>query len=168
MSRAAVVLIGPMGAGKTKVGKRVARALGLPFSDTDRMVVAEHGAIAELFDTHGEPHFRTLERDAVSRALETGGVVSLGGGAVLDPRTRADLADERVVLLTVSPEAVAPRIAGGKRPLVRAGIDDWVRIWESRRPVYESLAGLTIDTSNRPYDGIAAEIADWARAGAAT
>jgi shikimate kinase len=162
--RATVVLIGPMGAGKTKVAKRVAKALGLPVRDSDQMIVAEHGPIADIFDTHGEPHFRELEAAAVAEALESGGVVSLGGGAVLHPDTRALLAEERVVLLTVTPEAVEPRIAGGKRPLVRGGLQDWIRIWEERRPVYEELAQLTLDTSARPYDQIAADVTDWTMA----
>jgi shikimate kinase len=89
--------------------------------------------------------------------------VSLGGGAVLDESTRAVLAPERVVLLTVTAEAVEPRIQGGKRPLVRGGVDDWIRIAEARRPIYESLADATWDTSSRPLEHIAAEIADWVR-----
>ncbi|MFX5684625.1 shikimate kinase, partial [Acinetobacter baumannii] len=83
-----LVLIGPMGAGKTSVGRRVARALGEPFSDTDKIVVRDHGPIPDLFRAHGEAHCRSRERDAVAEALERGGVVALGGGAVLDPVTR--------------------------------------------------------------------------------
>ena len=84
MSARAIVLIGPMGAGKTSVGRRVARALEVPFADTDKLVVRDHGPIPELFAHHGEGYFRALERDAVAEALERGGVVALGGGAVLD------------------------------------------------------------------------------------
>ncbi|MFT4230981.1 MAG: shikimate kinase, partial [Microbacterium sp.] len=80
----AIVLVGPMGAGKTSVGRRVAKRLGLPFTDTDKTVAAEHGPISAIFERHGEEHFRRLERDAVRRALAGGGVVALGGGAVLD------------------------------------------------------------------------------------
>ncbi len=87
-----VVLIGPPGAGKTTVGRRVAKALGLPFTDTDRAIVQAHGSIADIFREHGEPRFRQLERAQVAAALAEDGVVSLGGGAVLDPATRADLA----------------------------------------------------------------------------
>ncbi|GAB3406581.1 shikimate kinase [Schumannella luteola] len=161
--RAELVLIGPMGSGKTRLGKRVAKLIGVPFADTDKIVVAEHGPIAELFDTHGEPHFRALERDAVAGAIAAGGVVSLGGGAVLDEQTRALLETERVVLLWTTPEAVEARIANGKRPLVRGGVDDWIRIAESRRPIYEALARHRIDTSSRPIDHLAAELADWWR-----
>ncbi|MFN8085557.1 MAG: chorismate synthase [Microbacterium sp.] len=93
----AIVLIGPMGAGRTSVGRRVARALGTPFADTDKMVVRDHGPIPELFAHHGEGHFRALERAAVAEALTRGGVVALGGGAVLDPSTRERVRDHRVI-----------------------------------------------------------------------
>ena len=56
-----IVLIGPMGAGKTRIGKRVARILGTGFLDTDRMIVAENGPVADIFDAHGEPHFRAVQ-----------------------------------------------------------------------------------------------------------
>lgn len=157
-----IVLIGPMGAGKTRLGKRVARLLRTGFQDTDRMIVAEHGPIAALFDTHGEPHFRALEREAVARALAGDDVVALGGGAILDPDTRALLAGHRVVLVTVSADVVAPRLGQG-RPLVRNGIADWERIYAERRPIYEQLARLTVDTSHRPIDAVAQEVAQWSK-----
>ena len=155
------VLIGPMGAGKTRLGKRVARILGTGFQDTDRLIVAEHGPIPTIFDEHGEQHFRALEREAVAIALASDDVVALGGGAILHPETRALLASHRVVLVTVSAEAVAPRIGDGRRPLVRGGISDWERIFAERRPIYEELALLTVDTSHRPIDAIAQEVAAW-------
>lgn len=156
-----VVLIGPMGAGKTRLGKRVARILATGFQDTDHMIVVENGPISAIFDEHGEPHFRALERDAVARALSSDDVVALGGGAVLAPETRALLAEHRVVLVTVSAEAVATRIGDGRRPLVRGGISDWERIYAERRPIYEKLAQFTVDTSHRPIDVLAQEVAEW-------
>jgi shikimate kinase len=157
-----LVLIGPMGSGKTKLGKRVAAILGKPFVDTDRMIVAKHGTIAELFTQFGEAHFRELERVAVEDALAQDAVVALGGGAILNEQTQADLADRRVALITVSAVAVAPRITGTKRPLLAGGIESWTRILESRRETYERLAMRTWDTSSRPLTAIAAEIATWA------
>jgi shikimate kinase len=163
MSVPAVVLIGPMGAGKTRVGKRIARILGVGFTDTDKVIVAEHGPIAELFARHGEPYFRELERAAVQAALTTDHVVSLGGGAVLDPQTQNDLLAQRVAFLTVSARAVEGRLGEGKRPLIRDGVNDWQRIFDERRDIYEGLSDLTIDTSHRPYDSVAEEVAEWAR-----
>ena len=158
--RPLLVLIGPPAAGKTRLGKRIARLLDVPFIDTDKRIVARHGVIGEIFAEHGEPHFRMLERDEVAAALTETAVVSLGGGAVIHADTRRDLAEHRVVLLTVSPEAVEARLGGGKRPLV-AGIDSWLALVEQRRPIYDSLATRTFDTSHLPLDAIAAEIAAW-------
>ena len=160
-----LVLIGPPGSGKTRLGKRVAKLINLPFVDTDKVVVANHGAIADIFATYGEPHFRRLEREAVADALSQNAVVSLGGGAVLDADTQRDLAGHRIALLTVSPAAVESRISGGKRPLLSGGIDAWSALVESRRQLYENLGERVWDTSSRPLDDIAKEIARWAREG---
>lgn len=163
----AIVLIGPMGAGKTSIGKRVAKRLERPFRDTDAMIVRAHGPIAELFAAHGEPHFRGLERDAVVEALDAGGVVSLGGGAVLDESTRERLRAHRVALLTVAPRVVARRLgAAASRPLLvgdeETPLARWERIYAERRPVYESVADATFDTSSGPLENIVTAIADWA------
>lgn len=157
------VFVGPMASGKTKIGKRIARMLGTGFVDTDRRVTAEHGAISEIFARDGESRFRELERAAVVEALATDGVVSLGGGAVLDPATRADLRTERVILLTVTPEVVAGRLAlqAGKRPLVAGGLGDWERIYAERLPLYEEVATVTFDTSSGDFDSLAGEVAAW-------
>lgn len=159
--RPAVVFIGAPGSGKSRIGKRVAKHLDLPFVDTDARIVEAHGPIPDLFALHGEPHFRTLERVEVERALHGPGVVSLGGGAVLDPHSRAELAERRVVLLTVSADAVASRIANDKRPLIRGDIETWRTLVATREPIYTSLANLTVDTSTRPVTLIAEEIAHW-------
>ena len=156
-----VVFIGPMGAGKTRLGKRVARLLRVPFTDTDKAIVAEHGPIAEIFDSLGEARFRALERAAVHAALQGGGVVSLGGGAVLDPDTQAELAGLPVVYLSVTADAVAPRLQDGKRPLVRDGIESWQRIYDERRPIYERLAAASFETSHRSLDTVAEEVVAW-------
>jgi shikimate kinase len=155
-----VVLIGAPGAGKTRLGKRIARIMDAPFVDTDKRIVAVHGSIAEMFQAHGEEYFRRIERDEVRRALGETAVVALGGGAVLDPDTQADLAGQRVVQLSVSAEAVAQRISGDKRPLVD-GVEAWTALVDRRRPLYDRLAQRTFDTSNRPLDHIAAEIVGW-------
>jgi shikimate kinase len=157
------VFVGPMASGKTKVGKRVARLLGVGFLDTDQVIVARHGVIADIFRDQGEPAFRALERDVVAEALETDGVVSLGGGAVLDPASRELLRTQTVVFLHARPEVVAGRLAleSGKRPLVANGIADWERIFAERRPIYEELATHTVDTSVGRFDDIAREVAAW-------
>jgi shikimate kinase len=158
---AVVVLIGAPGAGKTRTGKRVARLLHVPFIDTDKRIVAEHGAIATIFEEHGEPHFRSIERETVAQALTERAVVTLGGGAVLDPRTQADLAEKRVVQLTVSADAVRKRIASGKRPLLKDGVAGWSALVAARQPIYDRLAPFSIDTSRQPLDRVAQRIVDW-------
>ena len=161
-ARPPVVFIGPMAAGKTKVGKRVARRLGVGFTDTDKVIAAEHGPISQIFAECGEPHFRTLERAAVVAALGSDDVVSFGGGAVLDPETRDDLSGHRVVYLSVTPEAVAARLVDSSRPLVQSGgVAEWERILELRRPIYESLADLVVDTSTGRFDDVAEEVVAW-------
>jgi shikimate kinase len=154
-----IAVVGPMGAGKTSVGRRLAKHLDRRFIDTDAVIAAEHGPIPHLFETVGEGAFRVIERDVVQRELRSGGVVSLGGGAVLDESTRQALADCTVVLLTVSEDAVEARLAGGKRPMLTEGIASWRRIAAEREPVYRSLADVTVDTSRRPMTTIAAELA---------
>jgi shikimate kinase len=155
-----LVLIGPPAAGKTRLGKRVARLLGASFVDTDRRIVAKHGPIAQIFSERGEHHYRVIERAEVAHALTERAVVALGGGAIIDPRTQADLAMQRVALITVSPDAVASRILGGGRPLIN-GVENWSELVASRREIYERLATRTWDTSHRPIDQIADEIAAW-------
>lgn len=161
----AIVLIGPMGAGKTSIGRRVAKALATSFYDSDAAVVREHGPIDALFAAHGETHFRALERAAVTAGLAQGGVVALGGGAVLDPDTRVDLAGHDVVLLTVGAQAVEARIRGGRRPLLEDAdpVARWHEIYAARRPTYEQVADVTFDTSSGPIQDVVDAIADWAR-----
>jgi shikimate kinase len=154
-----------MGSGKSKLGRRIARRLGKPFIDTDKVVVAGHGSIAGIFAEFGEEHFRALERVAVEDALAHDAVVALGGGAILNAETQDDLASRRVALIMVSAEAVVSRIKGSKRPLLTDGVSTWAEILESRRAIYERLATRTWDTSSRPLDAIANEIADWAQNG---
>lgn len=173
MNAPAIVLIGPMGAGKSSVGRRVAKALGMPFYDSDAAVVAAHGPIETIFAERGEAAFRALERDAVRAGLQRGGVVALGGGAVLDPDTQADLAGHRVVLLTVSPRVVAGRVGGTRRPLLQGAgeggetdaVARWQQVFESRRALYERLADAVFDTSSGPLQDVVDRVAEWAGGG---
>jgi len=166
LPRALAVLIGPMASGKSKIGRRVANELRVDVIDTDKTIVAEYGAIADIFADQGEPAFRAIEREHVVRALSDPAIVSLGGGAVLDADTQHDLERLPVVYLTVTPEAVAWRINNDKRPLLAEnGLQRWKEIFAERRPIYERLASITIDTSSGRLDDMAANIAQWIRAG---
>ncbi|QNP75747.1 shikimate kinase [Streptomyces roseirectus] len=143
-----------MGVGKSTVGRLLAARLGVGFRDTDDDVVTAEGrAITEIFAAGGEPAFRTAEKRAVVRALVGhGGVLALGGGAVLDPGTRALLAGHRVLYLTMGAAEAARRLnlAGG-RPLLAAPdpLGRWRELTAARRPLYEEVATAIVATDRR-------------------
>lgn len=114
-----VVLIGPMGAGKTTLGKKLARQLGVPFADTDKIVSAKHGSVQSIFQKHGEEHFRDLETLALKKALESAGIVATGGGLPLRQANRKLLEGNLVIFLDTSQEHVIGKINLNKRPLLR-------------------------------------------------
>jgi shikimate kinase len=156
-----IVLVGPMGAGKSRVGQRLAASAAAPFVDTDTRITERYGPIDQIFDREGEEYFRIVEREVVADALREEAVISLGGGAVLHPDTRDDLAGLPVVWLKVTPEAVAPRLASGSRPLIaEGGLDRWTAIMEERAPIYAALADLDIDTSRRSVARIVEDITE--------
>ncbi len=155
------VFIGPMASGKSKLGKRVAREIGAPFHDTDKMVVAAHGDIPTIFATHGEDQFRVWEREAVVEALRLGGVVSLGGGAILNQQTRSDLTDQPVIYLHITRDAVQHHLSTSTRPLLADGIDAWERIFNERRALYEAVATVDFDTSSAHAENLTRQVAGW-------
>lgn len=166
-----IALIGPMGAGKSSIGRRVAKQLGVPFTDSDAVIARTHGPIPALFAEHGEDGFRRLERNAVRESLASGGVIALGGGAVLHPDTRDDLATCRVVFLTVEPDVVVHRIRDGSRPLLSGSGDAlarWTEIFEARRPLYEAAADVTFDTSRGPLQAVVDAVVRWTHASTPT
>ncbi|MGO4805338.1 shikimate kinase [Arthrobacter sp. 2MCAF15] len=146
-----VVLIGPMAVGKSAIGQQLAQHLGCAFADTDALVVAQHGTIAEIFASRGEHAFRELEARAVAQAIDEarGGtsVISLGGGAVLDSGTQQLLARCTVVYLECDAATVAERIAKNSgRPLLAGdAMGRWRTLFATRQPVYERLADLVLD-----------------------
>lgn len=157
--RPVVVLVGPMGSGKTTVGTVLARRLGAPLRDTDADVEQVAGkSVSDVFVDDGEPAFRALERAAVARALaEHPGVLALGGGAVLDPLTEEALRGHTVVFLDVQVTDAARRIGLNRdRPLLLGNPRaQWLRIMEQRRPVYERVATAVVPTDGRTPDEVA-------------
>ncbi|HET8617298.1 MAG TPA: shikimate kinase [Actinomycetales bacterium] len=159
-TRPLVVLIGPPGAGKTTIGQLVAQRLAVPFTDTDELVVRRAGrSVSDIFVLDGEAAFRELERDAVAEALRGPGVVALGGGAVMDPRTEADLVDHRVVFLDVRIADAAGRVGFDQsRPLLAVNPRaQWTALMNERRPVYARV-GARVDTAGREPETIADDV----------
>ncbi len=156
-----VVLVGPMGAGKSTVAAIVAERLGAAAVDTDALVEAAAGrTVAEVFAALGEAGFRALERAAVLEALAGDAVVSLGGGAVLDPATRADLAAVPVVALAVSWRCAAPRIGdAASRPLLTGDPRArWTAVHAAREGLYREVADVVVDTDDRSPGEAAAAV----------
>ena len=159
-----VVLVGPMGAGKTTVAGLLAQRWGVPVRDTDEDVEATAGRpISEIFIDEGEDHFRSLERAAVREALAThGGVLALGGGSVLDPDSRADLRGHRVVFLRVGLSDAVKRVGlGVGRPLLLGNVRSRIKaLLDERLPLYLEVAQLTVDTDGRTPEDVADEVAE--------
>jgi shikimate kinase len=154
-----VVLVGPMGAGKTTVGRLLAQRWDVPFRDTDDDVEqAEGRTVSEIFVDDGEEHFRALERAAVARAVaEHPGVLAVGGGAVMAEETRAVLDGQRVVFLRVGLADAAERVGlGVSRPLLLGNVRGTMKaLLDERTPIYESVAAVVVDTDGRTPEQVA-------------
>jgi shikimate kinase len=156
------VLVGPMGAGKTTVGRILAARWGVDVRDTDADVEVGAGKpVPEIFVDEGEERFRELERAAVAAALAShDGVLSLGGGAVLDADTRKLLEGHPVVFLRVGLADAVKRVGlGTGRPLLLGNVRSRVRqLLDERTPVYEAVAALVVDTDGRSPEQVADDI----------
>lgn len=155
----AVVLVGPPGAGKSTVATALGLRLDLPVRDTDDDVERTAGrSIGAIFTESGEATFRALEHDAVGAALvEHTGVLALGGGAVMDERTRALLRGRRVVYLSISmPVGVKRTGISDQRPMF-VGVNPratFKALLDQRIPVYREVATVEIDTDELTVDAV--------------
>ncbi|MFI6701370.1 shikimate kinase [Streptomyces sp. NPDC050509] len=161
----AVVLVGPMGVGKSTVGELLAARLGTAFRDSDADIVAAQGrSIAEIFVDDGETHFRGLEREAVRHALaeHTGGVLALGGGAILDEATRAELTGLPVVYLSMEVGEAARRTGlNTARPLLAVNPrQQWKLLMEGRRHLYTEVARVSVATDDRTPEEVVDAVLD--------
>jgi shikimate kinase len=160
------VLIGPPGAGKSSVGRQLAKIWECEILDSDAEIEKVSGKkIADIFTDDGEPAFRAIEKEVVLEALKSApGVVALGGGSVLDPIVSEFLHSSSVPVfyLEVSISQAAPRVGFNKeRPLLAMNPrQQWLQLMEKRRPIYEGLATRTFNTDNRKPAEVAREIAD--------
>ena len=160
-----VFLVGPMGSGKTAVGRQLAERLGLPFHDSDAEIETRTGVdIAYIFEREGEAGFRVRERDMIDELTNREGIVlATGGGAILLPENRERLAGRgTVVFLDATIDQQMQRTQRGRhRPLLATG-DPRTRLEELMRvrdPLYRSIAAITITTSGRRLGAVADEIA---------
>ena len=161
-----VVLVGMMGSGKTTVGRRLATKLGFRFIDTDDLVVAKAGKpVREIFEHDGEPAFRELEsdavRDAVASPVDT--VVAAAGGCVLSDNNRSYISERAsyVVWLDADVSALGQRTSrSAHRPLLDGDAESRLAaLDEARRPLYQSIADVRLDTTPKSVDEVVEEIA---------
>ena len=156
-----IVLVGLPGAGKSKVGRLLARDLDVPHIDTDAMIVERTGrSIAEIFASEGEAIFRLLEARAVADALEREAVISLGGGAVVTEAVRDRLAGHTVVYIDATHDELLRRTGSRRhRPLL---VEDpsavLCRLREEREPYYRAVATLDVPSGPGPASDVAATI----------
>lgn len=159
-----IVLIGPTGVGKSSVGESLSQRLRLPFADSDQVIVRRHGAITDMFAVLGESAFRRIEAETISSLLSSQAsptVLSVGGGAILDPLTRELFRGLTVVWLDTELEYVLPRLlAQPNRPLLRGDVaEKWERYAAARYHLYSELADLKIDARIGSVEQLADTIA---------
>ena len=161
-----IVLIGPPGAGKSTIGKQLARSLNSSFTDTDDLIESQTGStISQIFIDQGEPWFRKLEEEVVLKAItDIDGVLSLGGGAPLSQSTQEKIRtiSSPVIFLDVSLATAAPRVGFNRdRPLLlsnpRAA---WQELMDKRRPIYESLATQIVSVDGLSPKEVVAKIVE--------
>jgi len=161
-----IVLIGPPGAGKSSIGKALARQLSMDFIDSDNEIEKiANKKIAEIFVDDGEAVFRKIEVEVVSRLLnDFSGIIALGGGAPINPEIQNQLqtADFSIVFIDVSISQAANRIGFNKdRPLLLINPrQQWMSLMSQRRPIYEKLATQTVSSDGQKPAEVAKMISE--------
>jgi shikimate kinase len=159
-----IVLVGPMGSGKTAVGRSLARYLRAPFYDSDTEIVRRTGVdIPYIFEKEGESGFREREREAIEALTALEGIVlATGGGAILLPENRRLIAEHGwVVYLETSVEQQADRVQHGRNRPLLSNVDPARRLQELmavRDPLYRSIADITVRTDGRRVRAVAEDI----------
>jgi len=155
-----VILIGPMGSGKTTIGSLLAEKLGLSFRDTDHLIEEqEEKTVSQIFLDEGEDAFRAIEKRVLREELLTDGtVLSLGGGAPIsmDAQSALRAIASHIIFLDISLSTVAPRIGFNRdRPLLLNNPrGQWQTLMEARRPIYEAIADATINVDDKSAEEI--------------
>lgn len=155
-----LILIGPMGSGKTTIGSLIAQKLNLEFRDTDQIIEREEGkTVSQIFLDEGEDAFRVIEKRVLRQELLTDGtVLSLGGGAPIsiDAQSALRAIASHILFLDISLSTVAPRIGFNRdRPLLLNNPrGQWQTLMEARRPIYEAIADTTINVDDKSEEEI--------------
>jgi shikimate kinase len=139
-----------MGAGKTTLGKKLAKSLFVQFLDTDKLISKEHGQITSLFENLGESGFRDIETNVLREALSQQAVIATGGGIVLREANREMLKQSHVIFLDSSAKHVLPKINVEKRPLLKNNPNAWGEIYNQRLPLYKEVSRKTLFTGGKP------------------
>jgi shikimate kinase len=157
------IFIGPMGSGKSTIGKAVAHALDLPFRDTDSIIEElEQLPVSQIFIDKGEDYFRAIEKKVLrDELLSDDSILALGGGAPIsvDAQSALKVSSAPVIYLDISLASVAPRIGFNRdRPLLLHNPrGQWQTLMEVRRPIYESIANIIIDVNGKTQKKIVEE-----------
>src|SRR5215470_6272234 len=169
LGRGSIVMVGMMGAGKSSVGRRLAARLGIPCADADAEIELAAGmSIADIFESHGEPSFRSGEARVIARLLEHGPqVLATGGGAFISPQTRAKIHEKGIsVWLKAEIDVLSRRLRRrSDRPLLKTAdpIATLTGLLAARNPVYGE-ANLTVMSRDVPHEVIVEEIVTALRA----
>jgi shikimate kinase len=163
LGRRSIVLIGMMGAGKSSIGRRLAARLGIPFSDADAEIEEAAGmSVADIFEAHGEPSFRSGESRVIARLLEHGPqVLATGGGAFINPQTRAKIHEKGIsVWLKADIDVLSRRLRRrNDRPLLKTAdpTATLTNLLAARDPIYGE-ANLVVMSRDVPHEVIVEEI----------
>ena len=163
LSDKSIVMVGLMGCGKSAVGRRLAARLGLPFVDADEEIEKAAGqTIADIIAEHGEPYFREGERKVLARLMRSGPqVLATGGGAFMNPETRAVIAERGISVWLKAELPLLLRRVGKRnnRPLLKDGDPEVVmqKLMDVRYPIY-AQADITVESRDVPHDVIVSEI----------
>jgi shikimate kinase len=163
LERRSIVLVGMMGAGKSSIGRRLAARLGIPFSDADAEIEEAAGmSVADIFEAHGEPSFRSGEARVIARLLEHGPqVLATGGGAFINPQTRAKIHEKGIsVWLKADIDVLSRRLRRrSDRPLLKTTdpATTLTNLLAARNPIYGE-ANIVVMSRDVPHEVIVEEI----------
>lgn len=160
-----IYLIGFMGAGKTTIGKELSKEIGYPVIDTDEEIVrTTNMTINDIFEKHGEGYFRKLEEKTLQAIVpkgEKGLIVTTGGGIIMNKNNRQWMKEHgKVIFLYCHPDEIFRRLKNDTtRPLLKSNKQQSLQIlYQERLPIYEEVAHVTVDTTNKNVSEIAKEI----------